>query len=269
MFDSWRGHQNYSPIAQSVERLTVNQNVRGSSPRRGAKIMYNIKIFSHVIDTHESLTIFNHQFLLLEQTGLLNIADKIYICINGESSKFDSIQHLTKYHNVEIVHTNNSIEYYEYPTLNFLKKTIDNSEDCYVLYFHVKGASKNIHKPIRDWRFLLEYYNIVQYKKCIDLLDSGYDTVGILHSEGMISNWPHYSGNFWWTNSNHIKRLPELPHPNDTVIGNISTISKMPYTHDYFRYDHEAWIGCVKPWNYISLFQGDKEIEYNRINNDS
>ena len=37
MFDSWWGHQNYSPIAQSVERLTVNQNVRGSSPRRGAK----------------------------------------------------------------------------------------------------------------------------------------------------------------------------------------------------------------------------------------
>ena len=31
-------NQNYSPIAQSVERLTVNQNVRGSSPRRGAKI---------------------------------------------------------------------------------------------------------------------------------------------------------------------------------------------------------------------------------------
>ena len=85
----------------------------------------------------------------------------------------------------------------------------------------------------------------------------------------MISNWPHYSGNFWWANSNHIKRLPELPHPNDTVIGDISTISKMPYTHDYFRYDHEAWIGCIEPWNYISLFQGDKEIEFNRINNDS
>ncbi len=27
----------HSPIAQLVERLTVNQNVRGSSPRRGAK----------------------------------------------------------------------------------------------------------------------------------------------------------------------------------------------------------------------------------------
>jgi hypothetical protein len=30
--------QRYSPIAQLVERLTVNQNVRGSSPRRGAKL---------------------------------------------------------------------------------------------------------------------------------------------------------------------------------------------------------------------------------------
>ena len=36
-FDSVEGHQIYSPIAQLVERLTVNQNVRGSSPRRGAK----------------------------------------------------------------------------------------------------------------------------------------------------------------------------------------------------------------------------------------
>ena len=30
------GTAKYSPIAQLVERLTVNQNVRGSNPRRGA-----------------------------------------------------------------------------------------------------------------------------------------------------------------------------------------------------------------------------------------
>ena len=120
--------------------------VRFSRPE---PLIMKIKIFSHVIDTNESLTIFNHQFLLLEQTGLLNIADKIYICVNGELSKFDSIQHLTKYHNVEIVHTNNSIEYYEYPTLNFLKKTIDNSEESYVLYFHDKGVEELLLMPMR------------------------------------------------------------------------------------------------------------------------
>jgi hypothetical protein len=36
-FDSSYRDQVYSSIAQLVERLTVNQNVRGSSPRRRAK----------------------------------------------------------------------------------------------------------------------------------------------------------------------------------------------------------------------------------------
>ena len=37
---------NYSPIAQLVERLTVNQNVRGSSPRRGAKYLKGLTCLS-------------------------------------------------------------------------------------------------------------------------------------------------------------------------------------------------------------------------------
>ena len=268
MFKSWWGHQKYSPIAQSVERLTVNQNVRGSSPRRGAKFMHKIKIFSHIIDTPDSLMIFNHQFSLLKETGLLELADKIYLCVNGKLAIFNTIQELAnQYHNVEMIHTSNSIEHYEYPTLKFLKETIDNDSDSYILYFHVKGASKNNVKPIHDLRFLLEYYNIVNYKKCIELLDTGYCTVGILYSEGMISQWPHYSGNFWWANSNHIKKLPKLPHKNESIIGEVSTISKMMYISDYFRYDHEAWIGCIQPWNYVSLFQGDIEREVIRITN--
>ena len=49
MFDSWWGHQNYSPIAQSVERLTVNQNVRGSSPRRGANQIAGVSIMDNTV----------------------------------------------------------------------------------------------------------------------------------------------------------------------------------------------------------------------------
>ena len=227
-----------------------------------------IKIFIHIIDIEDSLLIFNHQFSLLLQTGLLYSADKIYLCVNGDISKFDKVQELAnQYNNVELVHTCNSIEYYEYPTLKFLKDIVDNDVDCYVLYFHVKGASKNYSKTIQYWRFLLEYYNIVKYKTCIELLDKGYDTAGILYSEGMISQWPHYSGNFWWATSNHIKKLPNLPHKNQTVIGEVSTISKMVYVEDYFRYDHEAWIGCIQPWNHASLFQGDIEKEFIRITN--
>ena len=64
MFKSWWGNQIYSLVAQSVERLTVNQNVPGSSPGKGAKFMHKIKIFSHIIDTPDSLMIFNNQFSL-------------------------------------------------------------------------------------------------------------------------------------------------------------------------------------------------------------
>ena len=39
MFESWWGHQFYSRVAQPAERLTVNQNVRGSTPRTGAKFL--------------------------------------------------------------------------------------------------------------------------------------------------------------------------------------------------------------------------------------
>ena len=266
MFKSWWGNQIYSLVAQSVERLTVNQNVPGSSPGKGAKFMHKIKIFSHIIDTPDSLMIFNNQFSLIKETGLLELADKIYLCVNGEVSKFDTIQELAnQYHNVEMIHTNTSIEHYEYPTLNFLKENIDNDTDSYILYFHVKGASKNESKDIRNWRFLLEYYNIIKYQTCIDYLNKGYDTVGILYREGFHSQWLHYSGNFWWANSNHIKRLPKLPHPSDTLGGGNSKISMLPYMNENFRYDHEAWIGCVKPWNYISLFQDDIEEETRRI----
>ena len=41
----------YSPIAQLVERLTVNQNVRGSSPRRGAK--FNAAL-AHLVEQRTS-----------------------------------------------------------------------------------------------------------------------------------------------------------------------------------------------------------------------
>ena len=52
---------NTSPIAQLVERLTVNQNVRGSSPRRGAKFEKGL-----------SIEAFFHWGLLLGAYGILD-----------------------------------------------------------------------------------------------------------------------------------------------------------------------------------------------------
>lgn len=51
-------HQPYSPIVQSVEHLTVNQGVVGSSPTRGAKkiqLRALLEAFSFILAKWERL----------------------------------------------------------------------------------------------------------------------------------------------------------------------------------------------------------------------
>jgi hypothetical protein len=64
------------------------------------------------------------------------------------------------------------------------------------------------------------YFLVEEYKNCISILDEKYDTVGCDYSidlDQRIFNGyhpypppPHYSGNFWWANSNYLKTLPKL-----------------------------------------------------------
>ena len=56
------------------------------------------------------------------------------------------------------------------------------------------------------------------------LLDSGYDTVGVNAVEGFLDssasvnhNARHYSGNFWWANSNYLSGLQDLSRYTSTV----------------------------------------------------
>ena len=45
------------------------------------------------------------------------------------------------------------------------------------------------------------YFLIQKKERCLELLDD-YDAVGINYFRDLA---PHYSGNFWWTTSEHIK----------------------------------------------------------------
>lgn len=49
----------------------------------------------------------------------------------------------------------------------------------------------------------MQYFCITKYKKCIEVLDKGYDTVGCLLQHQFIFN-THYCCNFWWCNSEYI-----------------------------------------------------------------
>jgi len=102
--------------------------------------------------------------------------------------------------------TDRDISLSEVYTINLLYEDAQ-KEDFNVLYIHTKGITRHsLHKSVYDWVNYLCYFNIYQFKKCIDFLED-YDTVGV----NLVVNNPdvvtHYSGNFWWSKTSYIRKL--------------------------------------------------------------
>lgn len=89
-----------------------------------------------------------------------------------------------------------------------------------VLYFHAKGVTA-IERQLNTgnygnfvnllhWRKHLDWFAFDKYDECMERLQYS-DVVGT-----NFCSWPspHYSGNYWWTTSEYIKKLPD---PKDRV----------------------------------------------------
>lgn len=132
---------------------------------------------------------------------------------------------------VEIFYTSNDIMLFERPTLTYLYNDAQD-EDFYVLYLHTKGVRHNNTNPnVLDWVNYLLHYNITNYKMCLFKLMQ-HDVVGV---NLQLDPFVHFSGNFFWTKSSHLRNLNTLnlykPHYNAP----------------------EFWI-CSIPGSYCSLY---------------
>lgn len=104
----------------------------------------------------------------------------------------------------EIVYIGKSEEYERPTLLQMRKKSEEDSIHTLYYYLHTKGIGhfgNNNEQQIIDWINLMLYWNIEKWELAIDKLQT-YDTYGC-NDVG----W-HYSGNFWWARSTHIKKLP-------------------------------------------------------------
>lgn len=121
-----------------------------------------------------------------------------------------------------VVHSGNKEEA---DTLKWVRDYAKDNPGDYVLYFHMKGITKQ-NEATEDWRKYMEYFAIERWKDCIAKLDEGYDCCGVmLNSQTPIGYWPHFSGNFWWATTDYINTLkPEF--------------LELPW-----RYYREFWIG--------------------------
>ena len=109
---------------------------------------------------------------------------------------------LSNYEKFLVVSTKENL--FEKFAINNFKKYID-SEDYYLYYMHSKGVTKK-QEYFEDWRNLCDHFTIEKWRISFELLNY-YDCVGT-----NLKNFPkkHFSGNFWWTKSEHLNKLKDI-----------------------------------------------------------
>ena len=95
---------------------------------------------------------------------------------------------------------------YERATLHHMRKSSETDDSSTLYYYlHTKGIrhfGTGNEENVIDWIDLMLYWNIEKWQLAVDVLNTAeYDTYGCNY----LNN--HYSGNFWWAKSSHIKNL--------------------------------------------------------------
>ena len=205
-----------------------------------------IKVFMHLVDLPGSQSIIEEQINSIIDSGLIDQSELFLFC-NYEFSNYIWLRDkLKKYSYVNYIENSAIQEEFEMPTLVNLKRFCDETtEEYYVLYLHMKGVSRIDDKCMSDWRKLMTYFNIDKWHKCISLLKDGYDTVGV--------NWipdhmyPHYSGNYWWSKSSYIKKLPKIKLPREVGFISQFDIKNTLGQPELHKQDAEFWLGMSTP----------------------
>lgn len=167
----------------------------------------------------------------LFNSGVYDVADKIYMTVNKENTPEEEVLKLiNEYSKIEIEFFEKN--YAEYPGIKKVKEIGDTFDNAKILYFHSKGVSNNYKvfntkevseekiENVKSWKECMEYFVIDKWKECIELLNE-YDNVG------MSCNGGWYWGNFWWTKSEHVKKAEEV--------------------QIWGRWDYEAWLNRNTP----------------------
>jgi len=173
------------------------------------------------------LPMMEEQFRLLMKSRLFKACNKLYIGIVDCPNKLpaDGKNRVREFWGAfpEVVFYPENKE--EASTLKWIRDySIKNPED-YVLYFHMKGISKQ-NRNTEDWRRYMEYFVIEKWEDCVAKLDEGYDCCGVMwNTDTPIGIHPHFSGNFWWAKTSYINTLDHT------------------FLDAEFRWDREFWIG--------------------------
>lgn len=190
----------------------------------------------------------------IKQSGLYDSANKIYLIFNGDRRHLQFNLVSDKY---VIINANTDISKCEFPTLDYIWQDCQNTDkDFNILYLHTKGVTKPGFQNVIDWTNYLSYFNINKWQDRLnELQESDCTGVNFFGNPDDINQHPatwgygktplHYSGNFWWTKSSHIKKLP-------------NPIKWTPDSNLFrWRMMCEMWLCQVKDGKYFNAYSSD------------
>jgi len=179
----------------------------------------------------------------MRTSGLLMEATLIYVVMTGYFTQLHVAELLSKYPltSVKLIKIENN-DYFEYPTLAIMQEHARSLHPLSrLLYIHTKGVTKfreNRVRKIMNYfhislfkeksienrvRKIMIYFHINLFKEKLQLLDAGWDTVGIITIYD--SEIHYFNGNFFWTKPRYI----------------LNTLNVTDLVWDW-RYGAERWI---------------------------
>jgi hypothetical protein len=189
--------------------------------------------FFHICMINKYLDIVKCQIDCMVSSGLYERLDHIYIGCLGSKNEFNKLKLvLAEYPKIEIYSFNIDILKYEFHTLQIVQDISCEKEKFYGFYIHTKGCNYPGNVGGKYWLDYMNYYNLTLWKDAVKSLDLGYYTYGV---KLLPATYPpafkmHYSGNFFWFNSEYVSTLPD-----------INTLDKCN------RYNAETWVCSGQP----------------------
>ena len=188
-----------------------------------------IYIFYHLCPKSKNnidhLIVIDEQINDLISSGLYNQCEKIFYGCSCENCDVFLDNYFNKYSKFKKLDKAilPNVMCYENMTINsmieFSKKS---KKEFYGLYFHTKGTTSKSENQ-NNWRRFMSYFLIKNYHLCIDILNRGFYTCGVDYIEFF---YKHYSGNFFWFDSNYIKKLDYITNVNDRYKAEFILLSK-------------------------------------------
>lgn len=186
-----------------------------------------------------SLGVVREQMKILGQVGLLDECKTMMCGINGGDESRETAETFLPLGAVKIFHGHRFRN--ECGTIRMIEEWLPGHEDWYVLYFHAKGATHPAnHELSVRWRSCMTKHVILNWRRCVQDLDAGYESAGCHWMCPPATPPTQYiwAGNFWWAKASFLKTLPSIMERDRIKLSGLHSLES--------RYEAEVWIGNGK-----------------------